>query len=179
MGQFPRLKHFILHRKRDFFIRRGRMPRSRFFLNMFTAALSALLYVLALRQIVLFMADLHLPRLLYSNTYNVGVGILFLLLGLGTRIPRLKRLRDAGLPVLLDWPFFLLLLGCGLSPISHALHIPYLQHVLVIYMPENVRDILAPICLFWMLFILLAPSHGQTNPFASQVKQPQNKSLDG
>ncbi|MCL1916172.1 MAG: hypothetical protein FWG17_05660 [Desulfovibrionaceae bacterium] len=166
MLNLERFKSFCRSKKRQFTVKRGRMGRSVFFENLCLAALFCLLYALGLRRLIFQLHDLALPRIIYSNIYFIGAGILFLVLAFGTRPLRLKRLRDIGLPAKLDWPFFLLLIGHGLGPIFHVLGIPYLSSVEVISMPPEVRDWFGIIWLIWLLVLILAPAKRQQDLFS-------------
>ncbi|MDR2051195.1 MAG: hypothetical protein LBQ63_05435 [Deltaproteobacteria bacterium] len=158
MSGIETIKTFLKNRKRDFTARYGRMGRSRFFVNLFAAAVLCLVYTLLLRALVSFLADMNLPGLVYNNIQHTGVGALFLFLALCTRRLRLKRLRDSGLPAQLDWPFLLLLLGRGLGSIFHMFELPYLESMGGANLPSQLGDFFAVLWLAWLLLLLLAPS---------------------
>lgn len=159
------LKKTLHSKKREFTVKRGRMGRSPFFVNAFIVAVFSVVYIALLRHIVFFLDDIDVPRIVYNNVYFVGVGLLFVAVAFFTRPLRLKRLRDMGLPVWTDWPFFLLLIAHGLGPIFRVLNVPYLASVEVISMPAAVRDFFGIIWLLWLLVMLLAPSKRRRNFF--------------
>ncbi|MDL2285634.1 DUF805 domain-containing protein [Desulfovibrio sp. OttesenSCG-928-F07] len=174
MPSISNSKTFLQKKKREFTAKRGRMNRSVFFSNAFIVAVLVLIYSLGLHTIVTAMNNMGLPRLLYNNVYFVGVGILFLGIAFGTRNLRRKRLRDMGLPVWADWPFFILLIAHGLGPIFNVLNIPYLEAVEIINMPHNVRDLFGIIWLIWLLVLCLGPSKSSNDPFTRGLQQMQN-----
>lgn len=159
------IKNILRTKKREFTAKRGRMGRSPFFANAFIVAALAFIYIVSLRHLVFALDEVDVPRVIYSNVYFVGVGLLFLGIALLTRPLRLKRIRDMGLPVWVDWPFFLLLIGHGLGPIFRIFNIPYLSSVEVIGMPAEVRDLFGIIWLVWLLVLVLAPSRRRKNFF--------------
>lgn len=178
MANLADVKDFITRKKREFKNKRGRMGRSRFFVNLCLVCSFCLLYILILYLIVNGLQEIGLPRLVYNNIYYLGVGILFLLIAFGTRPLRLKRLRDIGMPVWSDLPFMLLLLSNGLGPIFYFFNIPYLRHLDVISMPDYVRDLLGVLWMLWLLVMILGPSKRRGNLFAcsSISEQPSESS---
>lgn len=158
MASQAEIKEFMARKKREFRNKRGRMGRSRFFVNLCLVTAFCLLYILVLYLVVNGLQEIGLPRLVYNNVYYLSVGVLFLIIAFGTRPLRLKRLRDIGLPVWSDLPFMLLLLSHGLAPILYFFDIPYLRDLDVINMPDNVRDILGVVWMIWMLVMILGPS---------------------
>lgn len=173
MASLTEIHELLMRKKREFRNKRGRMGRSRFFVNLCIVAVFCLLYILTLYFVVNGLQDMGLPRLLYKNVYYLSVGVLFLLMAFGTRPLRLKRLRDIGLPSWSDLPFMLLLLSHGFGPIFYFFNIPYLRALDVITMPENVRDLLGVLWMIWMLVMILGPSKRRANLFACSDLEQQ------
>ena len=167
------LKDFMARKRREFRNKRGRMGRSRFFANLCLVGAFTLFYIFVLYLVVGGMQEIGLPRLLYNNVYYLGVGVLFLLIALGTRPLRLKRLRDMGLPVWSDLPFMLLLISHGLGPIFYFFNIPYLRDLDVISMPDSLRDLLGVVWIIWLLVLILGPSKRRGNLFSCQTDMKQ------
>lgn len=161
---------FLRRKRREFGNKRGRMDRSRFFVNLFLVLVFAAIYIAALFLLVNSMDEAGVPRIIYNNVYFFGVGALFLLLAFGTRPLRHKRLRDMGLPVWADIPFMLLLISNGLGPIFKFFNLPYLRNLDVVNMPANLRDLLGLIWLIWILVLILGPSKRRENLFACSGK---------
>lgn len=155
MGKFTEL---LRVKKREFTNKRGRMGRSRFFVNFCLVHVFVALYVGVLYLVVNGMDEMGLPRLIYNNVYYLSVGALFIIVAFGSRAIRLKRLRDIGLPLWTDLPLMFMLLANGLGPIFYFFDIPYLRNLDVVGMPENVRDLLGVFWLIWFLVLILAPS---------------------
>ncbi len=175
MPDMEKFKAFLHRKKRDFTAKRGRLGRSRFFADAFIVAVLVFIYSAALRSMVLLIDSMDGPRLIYGNVYFIGVGVLFLGIAFFTRPLRLKRMRDMGMPVWADWPFFILLIAHGLGPIFQVIGIPYLEAVEVISMPENVRDLFGIIWLVWLLVLMLGPSKRSNDPFVNGMCKAQEK----
>lgn len=167
MASWGKTKEILSAKGREFTNKRGRMGRSRFFVNLCIVYAFILGYILALYGIVKIMEEAEVARSVYNNVYYIGVGVLFLLVAFGTRSLRLKRLRDMGLPVWADLPFMLLLLLNGFGPIFHYLSVPYLRNLEAISMPGNLRDLLGVLWLIWMLVLVLGPPKHHENIFTS------------
>lgn len=159
------IKGFLRRKRREFRNKRGRMGRSRFFVNFCLVWAFSIAYIAALFLAVNIMDDMDVPRVIYNNVYYMSVGVLFLLIAFGTRPLRLKRLRDMGMPVWADIPFMLLLISNGLGPVFNFFKIPYLRNLDVVNMPENLRDLLGIFWLIWILVLILGPSKRRENIF--------------
>lgn len=182
MAASKNMKETLREKKREFTSKRGRIGRSRFFVNLCIVYAFIGAYILALFAIVNCMDSAEVPRSVYNNVYYFGVGLLFLLVAFGTRPLRLKRLRDMGLPVWCDLPFMLLLLLNGLGPVFHFFSVPYMSNLEVISMPDNLRDLLGVFWLIWMLVLILGPSKHRENIFTCEMtfgEQGQGESRHG
>ena len=167
MFKLKQARDFWQNKKRDFTVGRGRMGRSRFFETIFLAGVICSLYFLGLHLVIACLRALAAPQVLYNNVYYMGVGFIFILFAFGTRRPRLKRLRDMGCPLWLDWPFFLLLVGHGLGSIFYVLNAPGLMPIKKISMVFEINDLFGVIWLIWGLALMLTPSQKNRDPFIS------------
>lgn len=155
MSQLTRTLKSII---RDFTGKRGRIGRSRFFIDLCIVFAAVLIYIGAVELIehnleqwgLSYDAGLYFR---YGNTL-----LFFLLLAFGTVNVRRKRLRDIRWPLYWDWPVFFTLCLHGLGPLFSTFNIPYLSQWDVFSMPPEVRDNVGIILLIWLLVMLLAPS---------------------
>ena len=149
----------LKNRVYDFKSKTGRVGRSRFFTAVCLVLALCIAYMVILGQFVSLLDFAGLPWYICAYIRYFGIGAMLVVLALGTRRLRRKRLRDIGWPLFWDWPFLFLLALLGFAPFFRLFDLPVLAELEVFMMPVEALYRLLGIFMIWLIVMILAPSN--------------------